>query len=688
MTNRALTFLRIILFSLLILLLFKPVFFRPESGSQMWAVLLDSSRSMKVADPTPRSEVAKKILRDVVKVFPKGSYFQFSDHSEPFNPKDLSVIASTGMMSNISESLLKMGSQNQVKGIILLSDGKQVGVGDPVTVASSISKPVFVIGLGNQNAFKDAAIRSIQAPPFAFKNVATTISAVVSLLQFKNQTVSIALKKDGRVVGSQNLTPQSESEESTVQFSWTPESIGSAVLSVEISADPKEATFLNNKKEISIDVGRDRFRVLYLCGSPGPEYGFLRHQFKSDPGVELVTFVILRNAQNQLNVADGELSLIPFPTQDVLVNQLATFDLVVFEEFSFADYGLSPDILLAIKKKVIDGGSFLLSGSSRVLGPQSQYNIPAIKDMLPVEIGGEAVHDLTEKVQFIPVALSHPVMRVDENPKRNEEIWKSLPALEAVTSVPAVKPGAIILGQGDVGGKKIPILTAWKFGAGRVGVLSTETTWRWAMVPGQKNTPINVYQQFWKNMVLWLTRSSEYKSVRVGLEGKSLKKDDSGVIRVWVYDEYFKPLSDAEVSVQVVSPDGKSEGLKPRLESEGVYSCEFKSDQLGVFKLSAFVNRHGQKYGEDHASFRVIQNQAEDEDLRPDFKTLRDIADVSSGRFVMAQDFSPELLKEFDQEISKTQGHKILLWNSPWFFGLIVLILCVEWFIRKKRGLP
>mgnify|MGYP001325741864 CR=1 FL=1 len=45
------------------------------------------------------------------------------------------------------------------------------------------------------------------------------------------------------------------------------------------------------EKDLVLDVGRVRFRVLFICGQPGPEYAFLRQQFKSDPAVELVTFV-------------------------------------------------------------------------------------------------------------------------------------------------------------------------------------------------------------------------------------------------------------------------------------------------------------------------------------------------------------------------------------------------------------
>ena len=177
-----------------------------------------------------------------------------------------------------------------------------------MTAAAALGKPLFLVGVGNRTQFRDVSVRSIQAPPFAFKNVAVPLTATVSALGFANKEITVSLKEGDRVLSSQHVVAPSSDAEIPVNFSWTPGSIGSKRLSVVVDALPGEATALNNNKDILLDVGRDRFRVLYICGVPGPEYGFLRYQFKSDPAVELVTFVILRNTSNTVNIAESELS--------------------------------------------------------------------------------------------------------------------------------------------------------------------------------------------------------------------------------------------------------------------------------------------------------------------------------------------------------------------------------------------
>ncbi len=133
--------------------------------------------------------------------------------------------------------------------------------------------------------------------------------------------------------------------------------------------------------------------------------------------------------------------------------------------------------------------------------------------------------------------------------------------MDGATLVPNVKPGATVLGSVSVGGKEYPVLTVWKHGDGRVATLTTRTTWRWSLVPGEKEQASFVYQQFWKNMVLWLTHSEQYKTVRVAIDGKLALQGEKTVFRVWVYDEYFKPLNDVEVFAQITKPDESQEPL-------------------------------------------------------------------------------------------------------------------------------
>jgi hypothetical protein len=172
------------------------------------------------------------------------------------------------------------------------------------------------------------------------------------------------------------------------------------------------------------------------------------------------------------------------------------------------------------------------------------------------------------------------------------------------------------------------------------------------------------------------------------MDKKEILSGENANIRIWVYDEYFKPVSDADIRLQLVSPDGKKQSVEAHEETSGVYAVALTPDQLGTYEIAAWASRHGRSVGEEKMRFQVVEGFSEEEDLRPDFDLLRELATVSSGRFFRSDEFSAKLLKEFSDELERKGGQKVLLWNSPWLFSLIVLLLGVEWYMRKKRGLP
>jgi hypothetical protein len=341
-----------------------------------------------------------------------------------------------------------------------------------------------------------------------------------------------------------------------------------------------------------------------------------------------------------------------------------------------------------VRDRVQNGGSFLINGGPVAFGPGSPYAIPGVADMIPVNFGSGDVATAPEALSFIPKVESHPVLRLDPNPDRNRDLWRRLPGLEDVTLVPGVKAGAIVLGSVRRGGREFPVLTVWRYGKGRVAALTARTTWRWSLTAADDPQTAGVYQQFWKNAVLWLTRSDDFKSVRLALDGKSARIGENERLRVWVFDEYFKPVPDAEVQVQLVGPDGAGTSLPTHAETGGVYSAGFKAPVTGTFEAIATATRNGRRVGVDRLKFRVSESHDEDEDLRPDFDVLKGLADSSNGRFVTADAFDPTALEDLDRDVERRSGRKVLLWNSPWVLGALVLFLAAEWALRRRRGLP
>ena len=79
-----------------------------------------------------------------------------------------------------------------------------------------------------------------------------------------------------------------------------------------------------------------------MCGRPSWNERFLRSLLRLDPNVDLVSFFILRTDSDEMPYGQGELSLIPFPYQEIFDEQLKSFDLLIFDNFNFKPYWVEP----------------------------------------------------------------------------------------------------------------------------------------------------------------------------------------------------------------------------------------------------------------------------------------------------------------------------------------------------------
>src|SRR5207244_421203 len=127
-----------------------------------------------------------------------------------------------------------------------------------------------------------------------------------------------------------------------------------------------EAIASNYQKSFVLKVIRGRVRVLLVVGRPSWDVRFLRQLLKKDPNVDLISFFILRTPGDDPHSSQDELSLIPFPTQEIFQEQLKTFDLVIFQNFNHRPYRMS-QYLDGIAAYVRDGGAFAMIGGAQTL---------------------------------------------------------------------------------------------------------------------------------------------------------------------------------------------------------------------------------------------------------------------------------------------------------------------------------
>ena len=144
------------------------------------------------------------------------------------------------------------------------------------------------------------------------------------------------------------------------------------MIEIEVEAGPQELSLVNNRAAVSVNGVRDRLRVLLVTGEPHNGARAWRDLLKSDPSVDLVHFTILRPPDRRDSTPVDELALIGFPVQELFVERLEEFDLVIFDRYRRRNI-MPPLYFDYIARYVDNGGALLVTAGPPFAGAPSLY---------------------------------------------------------------------------------------------------------------------------------------------------------------------------------------------------------------------------------------------------------------------------------------------------------------------------
>ena len=105
------------------------------------------------------------------------------------------------------------------------------------------------------------------------------------------------------------------------------------------------------------------------------------------------------------------------------------------------------------------------------------------------------------------------------------------------------------------------------------------------------------------------------------------------------------------------------------------------------------LERNREPLGKDRSSFSAAFPYGETDDGRPRIELLQSIAEASQGAYFSIADWNEKALEQIAAKLEQHAPSQIIerrqtqLWSTLWTFLPILLLLCVEWWMRRKWGL-
>ncbi len=446
--------------------------------------------------------------------------------------------------------------RDRVAGIVALSDGLIHDAG-ALAAGAPLPAPLHLL-LSGRAADWDRRLEIVSAPAFAIlgeeQRIALRVEDTGAVPAAAGGTARLSISVDG---GPESLHEVPVGRDLTLPIRL--DHAGQNVVRIALAPAPGELTERNNAAVVQINGVRDRLRVLLVSGTPNPGTRTWRNLLKSDASVDLVHFTILRPPDKQDGVPVSELSLIAFPTQELFVEKINEFDLIIFDRYELR--GILPSAYLSsVRLYVEQGGAVLVAAGPAFAGVGSLARSP-LGQILPA-LPTSQLREAPFRPEITDLGRRHPVTRGLEAaaPAGGWGRW-----LRQI----GVRPVA-----GDVvmrGLDGAPLLLLDRVGEGRVALLASDHAWLWSRGYEGGGPQLELLRR----LAHWMMKEPELEEEALWAEARG---DRLGIVR--------QTLAENAAPVVVTGPDGSRETVMLEQVAPGRFEAGLEGREMGLYRLN------------------------------------------------------------------------------------------------------
>jgi hypothetical protein len=532
--------------------------------------------------------------------------------------------------------------------------------------AEKIGLPVYTVAIGDSTPRKDIVVENVVYNEVVFLGTSSPVTTTIQIAGFSDKDIAVSLLEDGKKIAEETV---SIGENGTVSstFNYRPRTTGMKKLAISVQEFPDEVNKLNNYSPFYVSVVENKRKVLILSGAPTPDVTFVKNALTGDSTLTVRSMTYdsdMRPLEKDINESildsTGVLFLLNFPSQ-------------------------------AIPQKMFDG----------IINLISNRNVPFF-----IMINQYSDKGLLKKLEpFLPVILSTGAgvefegqPGLAEGVERNPLFYSTSPgALKAWDDLPPVlipnfraeaRPESQVLAYVKLNSRVMPnpLIVSRNFGSKRSLAVIAGDIWKWKL----KAKNENLFDDFLFSTAKWLGAVKDKKRFSLRTNKKFYARNEQVEFVAELYTESFDPLSDGEVSVTLNSPQGKT-SFSLSSTGSGIYQGIYKPETPGDYTFTGVATLDGKVIATDGGNFNTGDINIELLNPYTDAGFLRNLSSITGGEFYYYTNY----LKLFDDltqfnkesaiEIKTTETHN--LWNNPWLLIIIVLLLSIEWFFRKREGM-
>ncbi len=617
---------------------------------------IDNSASMAFQGKKKTDKLLDELSQLIVNIRKKGLDVDVRDLSNDGLRED-------NLKENMSFNLRQTNLSQLFSGIRTTYEGQNLS--DVVLVSDGIINKgvspnfqhynfrVHTIAFGDSTRHKDIAIEGITANKLAYLGNKFKIRADISAQRMAGRSTVVNIKNDkGEVESRQMLQIPDNASFQTLEFELSARQTGKQLYTIEVAPAEGEFSAKNNYRQVLIDVVDGREKILLVALSPHPD-------------IKAIRSIIEKN-----DLFDLEIRILQ--SDDISSIAKETFDLLILHQLPDV-YGSSTALvsaLLSRQKPVF----FILGGKTNVQafnGAQEVLTIASPLNRLDKVTGTLNVNfDLfnpNEEVRRIMDKLPPVLVPFGD--------YKFSPATENILYQ---KVGSIPTGR--------PLLAVNLNGKFKSAVFTGEGIWQWRMEEYALTDRQDGIDDLLTKTLQLISLKEDKRKLRVYPVSEAFGVDQKVILENEAYNALFEKVYDVKINLELSG--GKQKKVFSYLLTKDNSRFEISNLPPGFYQYKASAMVLGKEETAE-GQFLVTETDIETLNSRADFDLLRTLSQQNNGQFVSADHIS-DLEKAINREnvpdrvISSEELKEMI--NLKWLLPLILLLITLEWVLRKYLG--
>ena len=553
-------------------------------------------------------------------------------------------------LSALFDDISLLYANRNVGAVVMLTDGIYNSGANPFYAAQKTNFPVYTVGLGSDEQAIDLLIADIVHNKEVLKGNRAPVEVKIQAGKLAGKTAKLTVSGDKGEVFSKTLQISGNQYFETVSFLVDAEQPGLKKFRVDLDELDGEVTHKNNHTQFIIRVIESKDKIAIVYDAPHPDVAAIRSALELSENYDVVVKSV-----------------------DEFKDNPSDFGLVILHQLPSSKHPAS-SLLSQIRKSGVS--------SLYIIGTQTDLNaFNGLNTGLQITQSKNMTNNATAAYNsnFMLFSFSEEA----------QQLLPTLPPLQSPFGTYKAAVSANLFMKQRISGVETnyPLFLFNDVNGAKTGVISGTGLWSWKVYDYVNTQNHDAFNEIVNKTALFLVAKNDRSPFRV--RHNAVFAENAPVeFSAELYNESGELLNTPDVKL-TVKGSGDTTYDAQFSKQNNAYYLNMGELPVGTYTWTA-KTQLGNKSYEKSGSFSVQEIFVETANLVANHDLLRSIAQTSNGKYFDRSEME-KVVKEIKandniKPVASYQKKYSMLLNSPWYLAAIVLLLGIEWFLRKWHG--